>query len=452
MLRIERELPGLPQFNLPFAYRLKGPLNVTALKHSLVEVVRRHDSLRTGFAWRDEEPVAFITPPAKIKLSLVTENLAGAVPIRNPRANALLRRKARLAAEYEFLKPFDLSRAPLFRARLLRLGADDHVLLLVIHDIVIDGWSMGVFMQEVAQLYAAFTTGKQAQLPQPVLRFPDFVRWQRQWTGSAAANRQFGYWRRQLRNAPPLFAASDREKASDRDKNRGLGVPMTEERLHVPKNVLARAADLSHSRGATLFVTLLAAFKALLLLRTAGSDICVATAMANRAQPGAEDVIGPFATTAIIRTRIDADTSFHEALDRVRNSVLQAYAHQELPFDELADRLAQQRGFDPELLIQVYFVLQIAFRRPIKLPGVTVRPFGYREGQSAMPLNRTWLTMTLNETPSGIVGACSYRSDLSSSRGWVNDYNSLLAKVAANPRTPIGRFADDLKIQAPIRK
>ncbi len=201
MLRIEREVPGLPQFNLPFAYRLRGTLDVTALKRSLAEVVRRHDSLRTGFAWRDDAPIAFITPPAKIKLSLVTEDLAGAVPIRNSRASrakpfrakpsrakALLRRKARLAAEHEFLKPFDMSRAPLFRARLLRLGADDHVLLLVIHDIVIDGWSMGVLMQEVAQLYAACTTGKQAQLPQPALRFSDFVRWQRQWAGSAAAS------------------------------------------------------------------------------------------------------------------------------------------------------------------------------------------------------------------------------------------------------------------------
>jgi acyl-CoA synthetase (AMP-forming)/AMP-acid ligase II/acyl carrier protein/NRPS condensation-like uncharacterized protein len=450
MLRIEREIPGLPQFNLPFAYRLRGALDVTALKRSLAEVVRRHDSLRTGFSWRDDTPVAFITPPAKIKLSLVTKDLAGAVPIRNSRASrakALLRRKARLAAEHESLKPFDMSRAPLFRARLLRLGAEDHVLLLVIHDIVIDGWSMGVLMQEVAQLYAVCTAGKQAQLPQPALRFSDFVRWQRQWTGSAAASPQFTYWRRRLRNASPLFAATGPETDG------GLGAPMTQERLRVPKNVLARIADLSHSRGATLFVTLLAAFKALLLLRTGGNDICVATAMANRAQPGAESVVGPFATTAIIRTRIDADTSFHEALDRVRDSVLQAYAHQELPFDELADRLAQEDGFDPESLIQVYFVLQIAFRRPIKLPGVTVRPFGYREGQSPMPLNRTWLTMTLNETPSGIIGACSYKSELSSHRSWVDDYNSLLAKAAANPGKPIGRLADDFTIQvASMRK
>ena len=301
MLRIEREVPGLPQFNLPFAYRLRGALDLMALKRSLAEVVRRHDSLRTGFAWRDEQPVAFITPPAKTKLSLVVEDFTGAQPVRHSRAKAsraktsrtkasrtkasrtkasrtkasrtkasrtkaLLRRKARLAAEHELLKPFDLSRAPLFRARLLRLGADDHVLLLVIHDIVIDGWSMGVFMQEVAQLYAAFTTGKQAQLPRPALRFSDFVRWQRQWTGSAAATRQFAYWRKRLRKPSPLFAATE-----DREKDGGLGAPMTQERLRVPKNVLAQLTDLkSQPRGN--------------LIRDVARSFQNATAAANRRQ------------------------------------------------------------------------------------------------------------------------------------------------------------------------
>ncbi len=156
---------------------------------------------------------------------------------------------------------------------------------------------------------------------------------------------------------------------NDGDANNELGAPVTRERLHIPNNVLAQLADLGDSRGVTLFVTLLAGFKALLLLRSGRNDICVATAMANRAQLRAESVIGPFANTAIIRTRLDADLTFHETLDRVRDAVLQAYANQELPFDILADRLAEEHGFDPELLIQVYFVLQIAFRRQAKLPG-----------------------------------------------------------------------------------
>jgi acyl-CoA synthetase (AMP-forming)/AMP-acid ligase II/acyl carrier protein/NRPS condensation-like uncharacterized protein len=440
MLRIEREVPGLPQFNLPFAYRLRGALNVTVLGRSLAAVVRRHDSLRTGFAWRDEEPVAFITPPGNIKPSLIVEDLAAAVPAGNSRAKALLRKKAALAAEQEALKPFDMRRAPLFRARLLRLGADDHVLLLVVHDIVIDGWSMGVFIEEVAQFYAAFAAGRQAQLPEPALRYSDFASWQRRWSTSDAADRQFAYWHKRLRKASPLFATTD----SDADDE--LGARMIQERLHLPNAVLARLSDLSHSRGVTLFVTLLAGFKTLLLLRSGRNDICVATAMANRAQLRTESVIGPFANTAIIRTRIDADLTFHETLDRVRDAVVQAYAHQELPFDVLADRLAQECGLDPEAFIQVYFVLQIGFRRRAKLPGVTVRPFSYREGQSVMPINCTQLTMTLNETPSGIIGTCSYKSDLLAGQGWIDNYKAILAKAAANPRKPLGQFTDGLKI------
>jgi acyl-CoA synthetase (AMP-forming)/AMP-acid ligase II/acyl carrier protein len=440
MLRIEREVPGLPQFNLPFAYRLKGPLNVTALRRSLTAVARRHDSLRMGFAWQDDQPVAFIAAPAEIKPSFIVEDLAAAVPAGNSRVKALLRRKAALAAEQESLKPFDMRHAPLVRARLLRLGADDHVLLLVVHDIVIDGWSMGVFMDDVAKFYAAFAAGSPAQLPEPALRFSDFARWQRQWSASAAADRQFAYWHRRLRSASPLFA----ERNGD-DADNELGARMTRERLHIPNNVLARLADLSDGRGATLFVTLLTAFKVLLLLRSGRNDICIATAMANRAQLSTESVIGPFANTAIIRTRIDADLTFRETLDRVRDTVLQAYANQELPFDILADRLAEEHGLDPESLIQVYFVLQIAFRRPAKLPGVAVRPFGYREGQSVMPLDRTRLTMTLNETPAGIIGSCSYKSDLFTGQRWVDDYKAILTKAAANPHKPLGRFAAGLK-------
>ncbi len=440
MLRIEREVPGLPQFNLPFAYRLQGPLNVTALGRSLAVVVRRHDSLRTGFAWRDDEPVAFVAPPGEIKPSFIVEDLA--VAAGDFRAIALLRRKAALAAEQEALKPFDMNRPPLFRARLLRLSADDHVLLLVVHDIVIDGWSMGVFMEEVGQCYAAFAAGQQPQLPEPALRYADFARWQREWSAGDAADRQFAYWQKRLRKAAPLFATTNSKVDSELDARK------TQERLHIPKSVLARLSDLSHGRSATLFMTLLAGFKALLLLRSGRNDICVATAMANRVQPGTQSVIGPFANTAIIRTRIDADLTFLETLNRVRDAVLQASASQELPFDILADRLAEECGLDPESFIQVYFVLQIGFRRPAKLPGVAVRPFGYREGQSVMPLDRTWLTMTFNETRSGIIGACSYRSDLCTPRRWVDDYNAILAKAAAHPHQPLGRFAAGLKMRS----
>jgi non-ribosomal peptide synthetase component F len=182
-----------------------------------------------------------------------------------------------------------------------------------------------------------------------------------------------------------------------------------------------------------------------LLLRSGRTDICVATLMANRSQLRTERVIGPFANTTLIRTQIDADLTFSEALNRVREAVLEAYARQELPFDIIATRLAEETGLCPASLIQVYFVLQVAFRRPVKLPDVIVRPFGYQEGRSVMPIDRAWLSITLKETPSGITGVCGHKNDLfepNTVQDWIADYTAILAKAAANPNKQLGRLAD----------
>jgi acyl-CoA synthetase (AMP-forming)/AMP-acid ligase II/acyl carrier protein len=439
MLRIERELPGLPQFNLRFAYRLRGPLNVFALERSLAEVVRRHGSLRTGFAWLDELPAALITPANDIKSSLIVEDFAAWAPVGNSRVKALLLRKAELAAEQERLKLIDTNHAPLFRARLLRLSADDNVLLLIVHDIIIDGWSMEVFIEELSEFYAGFTTGRQTQLPEPALHFSDFARWQRLWSISGAATRQLGYWKERLRKASPVFTANI-------DVAGELAARVAHERFHISNDLVARLNALSHSRGATLFMTLLTCFKTLLLLRSGRNDICVGTTMANRSQLGRERVIGPFANTTLIRTQFDADLTFQEALDRVRDAVLEAYARQELPFDIIAARLAEEDGLDPASLVQFYFVLQVAFRRLIKLHDVAVRPFGYREGKSAVaPIDRTWLRMSLNKTPSGITGVCRCKNDLferMSVQHWIGDYKTILTKAAKNPKKSLGRLAD----------
>jgi acyl-CoA synthetase (AMP-forming)/AMP-acid ligase II/acyl carrier protein len=440
MLRIERALPGLPQCNLPFAYRLQGPLNVLALERSLAELVRRHDSLRTGFAWRDELPVTFVTPAVDIKSSLVVEDLAARAPAVNSRAEKVLLRKAELEVEQQCLKAIDTNYPPLFRARLLRLGADDHVLLLIMHDIIIDGWSMGVFMEELSELYAAFAAGRQTQLPEPVLQFSDFARWQRRWSTSGAATRQLAYWKERLRNASPLFEDVNSDVAGE------LTARTAQERFHMSNDLVARLSALSHSQGATLFMTLLAGFKTLLLLRSGGNDICVATMMANRSQPRTERVIGPFANTTLIRTRIDADLTFQEALNRVRDAVLEAYASQELPFDIIAARLAEEDGLDPASLVRFYFVLQVELRRLTKLHDVAVRSFGHREGQSmAMPVDRTWLRMTLKERRSEITGACIYKEgffERKTVQHWIGDYKAMLAKAATHPRESLGRLAN----------
>lgn len=432
ILRTERELPGLLQFNAPFAYRVRGPLNVPALKRSLSEVVRRHEALRTRFTWRGERPIALTAPTAYVKL--VVEDLAAGA--RNSQAKTLLLTKAKLAAEREWLKPIDLKRSPLLRARLLRLSAEDHILLLHLHEIIIDGWSIKVFMEELSELYAAFVLGARPQLPDPPLQFSDFARWQRQWCTGDAASSQIAYWRARLRNATPLFANVD---VGDE-----LASPVDRESIHITKNLSAHLRALSYEQGATLFMTLLAGFKTLLLLQTGRNDICVATTMANRPQLEAERLIGPLANTTIIRTRLNADLSFREALNRVREAVLETYARQELPFDVIAARLSEEDGLDPASLIQAYFVLQVGFRRPIKTANLTIRPFDYREGQSVMPIDRTWLYMTLKETPSSISGTCRYKEDLfepKTIRRWIADYRAILVSAAASPGNSLGQLA-----------
>jgi acyl-CoA synthetase (AMP-forming)/AMP-acid ligase II/acyl carrier protein len=439
MLRIERKLPGLPQFNLPFAYRLQGPLNVLALERSLADVVRRHASLRTAFAWQqDEIPLARIIPAADVKSVLIVKDFAGLTRARNPRAKELLLIKAKLEAEQISLNPIDMNQAPLFRAYLFRLDAKDHILLLVVHDIIIDGWSMVIFMEELSKLYSASIAGRKAKLPEPEFQFSEFVRWQRLWSTSEAANRQFAYWKGRLGNVSPLFATPKINIGGE------LTSHVVQEPFQISDALVSRLRGLSNSQGVTLFMTLLAGFKTLLLLRTGRSDICVATLMANRAQLGRERVIGPFANTTLIRTQIDPDLTFSEALNRVREAVLEGHARQELPFDIIAARLAEETGVCPATLVQVYFVLQVAFRRPVKLPDVTVRPFEYQEGRSVMPIDRAWVSMTLKETSSGMTGVFGRKNDLfeNAIQDWIADYAVILAKAAANPDKQLRRLVD----------
>jgi non-ribosomal peptide synthetase component F len=182
----------------------------------------------------------------------------------------------------------------------------------------------------------------------------------------------------------------------------------------------------------------------MLLARNGCADICVATVMANRSEQWTERVIGPFENTTLIRTRLDPDLSFKEALGRVRESVLEAHARQDLPFEILAARLAEQDGVDPASLTQVFFVLQNAFGQPLELPDVAVRSFGNaRYGQPVLPIDRTWLTLMLKEGPSGVAGSCAYKEDLFATgtlHQWMADYSTILAKAAAEPETTVGRF------------
>jgi amino acid adenylation domain-containing protein len=442
MMRLEQYFSGLPQFNLPFAFRFHGRLNVDLFERSLVEVIRRHESLRTGFAWVNDQPVAKVAPQQDVEFSLVVEDIATTTKdVDNRRVRALQLKKMALQAEQEAWTAFDIARAPLLRARLLRLRADDHVLLMTFHHIVADGWSIGVLFDEISKLYSAFTAGRSDPLPTPTLQFSDFVRWQKQWCTTDDAVQQFAYWRNILRGATAVFRTSD-ASLSSRMSLRNAHQP-----VHLPKDSITQLNWLSRNLGGSLFMTLLTALKAVLMVRTERKDICVATAMANRAPPGTDRVIGQFENTTIIRTSLEPNLSFREAFSRVRDAVLEAHARQELPFDILTARLSKEDGVDPASLIQVYFTLQNPLGQQLELSDMPVRAFGnvYREGQPVLPVDHTWFSLFLKERSTGITGSCNYKPDVlehSTIIRWMKDFTTILNNAVVKSDVSLGCLLD----------
>lgn len=434
MLRIEQNLPDLPLFNLPFALRLQGPIDAAALAQAIEDVVGRHDSLRTAFGWNGEEPISRIAAPRTLGPVLAVEALNGRRP-SDKRLKALQLRKIRLLAEQEAATPIDITRAPLLRARLLRLDRSDHVLLLTLHHAIADGWSIGVMFEELSNRYAALTGHPSVPLPKLPLAFSDVARWQRWWCGTDAARRQAAEWTETLRGAAPVF-----------DGESSPGASTGHHPVNLERDLIARLTAFAGQHNGTLFMCLLTGLKALLLARTGRTDISVATAMANRSQPDTDQIVGPFENTVIVRTRITPDLSFAAALALVRQSVLEAHARQELPFNVLADHL-EQAGIDPASLLQVYFTLQNPLRRPLDLPDVAVRSVGNvaREGQPVLPIDQTWLSLMLKERPTGITGSCNYKGERLDGRmvgAWMEDLVALLAAAVAQPHAPLGRLLD----------
>ncbi|MBR1132805.1 non-ribosomal peptide synthetase [Bradyrhizobium iriomotense] len=433
MIRIEQNLPHLPLFNLPFAFRLQGPLEPAILAQAFGDIVRRHESLRTGFGWNGDEPVSRIATPSELGPVLTVEVIGDGRPHNNKRRKALELRKIDLLIEQETYTPFDIARPPLLRARLLRLHADDHVLLLTLHHAIADGWSIGVLFEELSSRYAALAGRPAAPLPKPPPAFAEVARWQRWWCGTDAARRQAADWTENLRGAAAIFEGEAAPGASTGHHPLGL-----------EPDLIARLTAFAGQHNGTLFMCLLTGLKVLLLARTGRTDISVATAMANRAQPDTDRIVGPFENTVIVRTTITPDLSFAQALSRVRQSVLDAHARQELPFNMLADHL-EREGIDPAALLQVYFTLQNPLRQPLDLPEIAVQSIGNvaREGQPVLPIDQTWLSLMLKERPTGITGSCNYKHELldgSTVRTWMADLVALLEAAVDQPGTPLGQL------------
>ncbi|PYQ65418.1 MAG: hypothetical protein DMF53_05585 [Acidobacteria bacterium] len=357
---IDRLQPGLAIYNMPLALRIAGEARPAVLRAVLGEIVRRHEVLRTTFREDDGQPVQVIAPPGSWELPLV--DLAGLpAGVRDGLARRL--------AEEEGTRPFDLARGPLLRAALLRLAAAEHVLLLTMHHVVSDGWSMGVLVREVTQLYGAAASGMPSPLPELEIQYADFAVWQRGWLQGETLERQLAYWRQRLAGAPAaLDLPADRPLPAVRT-HAGAWL-----RLSFGARFQRALALLARQHEATPFMVLFAGFQTLLARLTGAGDLTVGTSIANRNRAEIEPLIGFFVNTLVLRSDLAGDPSFGDLLARVRKSTLEAYAHQDLPFERLVEALRPERHLAMTPLFQVLFAVQNAPAGAVDLPGLSLSP------------------------------------------------------------------------------
>jgi acyl carrier protein len=423
---LEQLQPGSPVFNMDVAIRLRGPLNVAAAERTFNEVVRRHEALRTTFVAREGRPVAVVAPPAPFPVQLL--DLTG-LPESEREG------EARRLADEASRRPFDLERGPLFRVSLLRLGPEDHVGLLTAHHAVFDGWSMGIFFQEIGILYQAFRAGKPSPLPQLPIQYADFAHWQRQWLQSGMMEDQLACWKKQLAGPLPVL-----ELPTDHPRPAVRTFHGARQLTVMPPALTEAIHTVARREGCTLYMVLLAAFEALLQRYSGQDDFCIGTPIAGRNRAEIEGLIGFFVNSLVLRADLSGDPTFAELLARVREVCLGAYAHQDLPFEMLVKELRPQRQLSRSSLFQVMFILQNA---PLKIPAVA--------GLSPSPLvelsdngtSKLGLILTLMEGSEGLIAAIEYNTDLFESatiERLLGHYRILLEAVVADPGLKLSRL------------
>ena len=409
--------PGSASYNIPSAVRLKGNLDIGALERTLVEVIRRHEVLRTRFALEDGQPVQVIDDAVEFSLPIID-----LTEFSEEEREAEARRLAEMEAE----QPFDLNVGPLMRATLVRLSEEDHVALLTMHHIVSDGWSTGILIREIAALYDAYSTERESPLDELPIQYADYAVWQRQWLQGEVLEAQISYWREQLEGAPTQLKLRSGRKRAPR-----LTLNGSRQSFLLPPDLADSLKALSRSEGTTLFMVLLAAFKTLLYHHSDQTDIVVGTGVANRNRVETEKLLGFFLNSLALRTRFDGDPAFRELLERVRETSLEAYAHQELPFDVLVDSLKLERDLHRNPLFQVWFILQNTPTSYLTLPGLTLEPADVEPTTA-----RFDLAVGVTETPHGLSGWIEYKTDLfdkATINKMIAQYEALLWHVVKAP-------------------
>src|SRR5712692_201968 len=409
--------PTVPSYNLPVALRLTGPLDAGALKESLNEIVRRHDALRTTFPVWEGRPVQVISPA---RLVPVPETDLG------DRPPAEREREASRSASLEANRPFDLAKGPLFRAKLLRLAEQEHVLIVTMHHIVSDGWSLDILLHELAVLYDAFRQGKPSPLEELPIQYADYALWQQNWLRGDVLETQLAYWKKQLAGIPSLLELpTDRPRAA-MHSSRGASLGGM-----LPPGLLQELQKLARSEDATLFMTLLAAFQAFLSRYTGQEDIPVGSPIAGRTQVETEGLIGFFVNTLVLRGDLSGDPTFRQLLARVRETALEAYAHQDVPFEKLVEELHPARSLGHTPLFQVLFQLIPAGRIGSELSDLKTETFRLEGGIAKFDLSLRTVVR-----PDRISCVFEYKTDLFDAetiRRMLEHWKTFLAGIVADP-------------------
>lgn len=414
----DRIQPGNIAYNIYPSFRLKGVLDVAALEQSLNEIIRRHESFRTIFTAVDGQPTQIVTPNLNLKLKVNDlEHVA------EPEQSAEVRR---ITSE-EAHRPFNLAQGPLIRATLLKLAAEEHLLIVAMHHITSDGWSMGVFYRELTSHYRAFASGKTPSLSVLPIQYADYAVWQRQWLQGEVIDKQISYWKKQLANTPALMDLKTSRPPDEIVPNHG-----GYERIVLSGEVSEALRALSRREGVTLFMTLLAAFKAWLGYYAERDDIIVGSDVANRTRTEVEGLIGFFVNTLVLRTSLAGNPTFRELLSRVREVCLGAYAHQDLPFEKVVEALNPERHLNRNPLFQVMFgLLQEDPRRALSLPGLTIQALGIDNSTAVFDFS-----LYMIDDEKGLAGAVRFNAnlfDVPTVREMMSNFAAALNVIAARP-------------------
>jgi Condensation domain len=386
--------PGNPAYNIYTASRLVGPLDLEIMRRAVNEIVRRHEILRTRFAVKDGSPVMVIAPA--LNLELTVDDLR-ALP-STERGREAVRRVNDLVG-----RPFDLARGPLLRVGVMKIAEQEHVIHVTMHHTITDRWSAAIVEHELAVIYAAFSKGQPSPLPEPSIQFPDFAAWQREWLQGEILEDQLSYWKKQLSGAPMVL-----DLPTDRPRPSRLTFRGARERLLISRSLFDQLKALSQREGATMFMTLLAAYYLLLYIWTRQQDILVGLTVSNRERPETVGTVGYLLNMVVVRARASEGKTFKNLLGAAREAALGAFAHEDLPLSRLIQELKPEPDASRHPIFQVsYIYLDFPEAGEMNHAGIKAIPLELDNGSS-----RFDFTLAMTETSDGLITFFEYNTDL----------------------------------------